>query len=271
MSHLSMSSMPLMAAHDFDQFSSAPSTIPSPQVYVLERYEEGEMYDEDGEHQTVGIYSSLDAAIQAARNLGQDEASQYDFDCDVDEDISRPGHYHLSYAFDSDDDYSISFNVFPKALQGSLDVHHDAVVYRPHAQKQFPASSYGPMITIPQGRRLLRGAHFMFTGTLHSMTRDSAIAAIDVYGGQMAVETSGVDYAVIGHAPHPDKLRAVAQLGLEVVDESKFHKLLIDGVPPNKVLQHERLREVNSQASSPLTLPPLSEINACFYGPKRGC
>ncbi|EME85218.1 uncharacterized protein MYCFIDRAFT_85256 [Pseudocercospora fijiensis CIRAD86] len=249
MSHFSMSSIPLMAAHEFGNLSSASSLSPPPQVFVLERHEYGEMYGEDGTQQTIAIYSSLGAAIEAARNLAEDEASQYDSDFNVEEDVGRPGHYHLSYAFDFDDYYSISFNVFPKALHGSLDMHHNAMAYHHHTQAQPPASTYGPMITIPQGRRLLRGAKFMFTGTLHSMARDSAIAAVDVYGGQMAADNSSVDYAVVGSNPHPD-------LGLEVVDERTFHKILVDGVPPNKILRHERLREINSGASSPLGLPP---------------
>jgi DNA ligase (NAD+) len=76
------------------------------------------------------------------------------------------------------------------------------------------------------GSRTLEGKQFVLTGTLESMTRGEAQAAIEERGGRVTSSVSKkTSYVVVGRDPgsKADKAR---ELGLDVVDEAAFRALL---------------------------------------------
>ncbi|MEP7063362.1 MAG: NAD-dependent DNA ligase LigA [Betaproteobacteria bacterium] len=76
----------------------------------------------------------------------------------------------------------------------------------------------------------LTGRAFVLTGTLPSMTRDAAQAAIEAQGGKVAGSVSKkTDYVVAG-ADAGSKLVKAQELGIEVLDESGLMELLKKGV-----------------------------------------
>ncbi|MFQ5464529.1 MAG: NAD-dependent DNA ligase LigA [Thermodesulfobacteriota bacterium] len=76
----------------------------------------------------------------------------------------------------------------------------------------------------PKGR--LAGRVFLFTGTLKGLTRDEARDLVEALGGETATSVSRrVDYVVAGKEPG-SKLVKAEKLGLAVIDEKKFKRLL---------------------------------------------
>jgi DNA ligase (NAD+) len=76
----------------------------------------------------------------------------------------------------------------------------------------------------------LAGRAFVLTGTLPSLTRDAAQAAIEAQGGKVAGSVSKkTDYVVAG-ADAGSKLAKARELGIEVLDESNLLELLKKGV-----------------------------------------
>jgi DNA ligase (NAD+) len=76
------------------------------------------------------------------------------------------------------------------------------------------------------GSRTLQGKQFVVTGTLESMSRGEAKAAIEERGGRVTSSVSKkTSYVVVGRDPgsKADKAR---ELGLDVVDETAFRDLL---------------------------------------------
>jgi DNA ligase (NAD+) len=76
------------------------------------------------------------------------------------------------------------------------------------------------------GSRTLKGRQIVVTGTLDSMTRGEAKAAIEERGGRVTSAVSKkTSYVVVGRDPgsKADKAR---ELGLEVLDEAAFRALL---------------------------------------------
>ncbi|MBI2056014.1 MAG: NAD-dependent DNA ligase LigA [Candidatus Sungbacteria bacterium] len=72
----------------------------------------------------------------------------------------------------------------------------------------------------------LQGVTFVLTGGLESMTRDEAKAAIRALGGDMSESVSEkTDYLIAGSDPG-SKLEKAKKLGVTIIDEKKFKKLL---------------------------------------------
>ncbi|HEY2463696.1 MAG TPA: NAD-dependent DNA ligase LigA [Steroidobacteraceae bacterium] len=79
---------------------------------------------------------------------------------------------------------------------------------------------------VPAGGGALQDKSFVLTGTLSSLTRDEATDAIQRLGGKVSGSVSKkTDYVVAG-AEAGSKLKKAAQLGIEILDEAGFLKLL---------------------------------------------
>jgi DNA ligase (NAD+) len=72
----------------------------------------------------------------------------------------------------------------------------------------------------------LRGKQFVLTGTLASMTRDEAKAAIEARGGRVTSSVSKKTSFVVAGADAGSKLDKARELKLPTLDEAAFHALL---------------------------------------------
>ncbi len=72
----------------------------------------------------------------------------------------------------------------------------------------------------------LKGKSFVLTGTLKGMTRSQAKERIKALGGSVASSVSSkTDYLVVGESPG-SKLQKAKELGVEILDEDSFLKML---------------------------------------------
>jgi len=81
-----------------------------------------------------------------------------------------------------------------------------------------PAAAAGP----------LTGKTFVLTGTLESMSREEATAAIERLGGRVSSSVSKKTSAVIVGADPGSKADKARTLGVETIDEAAFRRLIID-------------------------------------------
>ena len=72
----------------------------------------------------------------------------------------------------------------------------------------------------------LAGKTFVLTGTLPSMTRDEASAQIEARGGHVSGSVSKKTDYVLAGSEAGSKLDKAKQLGVKVIDEAEFKKLL---------------------------------------------
>jgi DNA ligase (NAD+) len=73
----------------------------------------------------------------------------------------------------------------------------------------------------------LAGRSVVVTGTLERFTRDEAELAITSHGGKSPGSVSKkTDYVVVGESPGASKLTKAEQLGVKIIDEDAFEKLL---------------------------------------------
>lgn len=76
---------------------------------------------------------------------------------------------------------------------------------------------------------LLAGLTFVVTGTLADLTREEAHAAIEARGGKVSGSVSGRTAYVIAGASPGSKVTKAEQLGVPVLDDAGFRRLLADG------------------------------------------
>lgn len=83
-----------------------------------------------------------------------------------------------------------------------------------------------PEVEAPAETPTLEGLTFVFTGELESMTRDQAEAEVKRRGGRATSSVSrNTDYVVAGPGAG-SKLEKARQLGVRIIDEDAFHKIL---------------------------------------------
>ena len=72
----------------------------------------------------------------------------------------------------------------------------------------------------------LSGKTFVLTGTLASLTREAAALAIVQHGGKVSGSVSKKTHYVVAGADAGSKLKKAQVLGLDVLDEARFLKML---------------------------------------------
>ncbi len=95
----------------------------------------------------------------------------------------------------------------------------------------------GARMEVPPEERIVRepdgplkGRTYVVTGTLASMSREEAIAAIERLGGKVAGSVSKKTTAVIVGADAGSKAKKAGELGIPMLDEAAFAALLKDGL-----------------------------------------
>ena len=78
--------------------------------------------------------------------------------------------------------------------------------------------------------QVLAGLSFVVTGTLDGFSRNDAKALIEERGGKVTGSVSGKTAALIAGASPGSKLAKAEALGIPVVDEAAFVRLLEDGM-----------------------------------------
>jgi DNA ligase (NAD+) len=91
------------------------------------------------------------------------------------------------------------------------------------SQAPEPAAEPGP----------LAGKVFVLTGTLASMTRDEATAALERLGARVSGSVSRKTHYLVAGADAGTKRDKAEALGVEVLDEEKFKALIMNGRPPD--------------------------------------
>jgi DNA ligase (NAD+) len=84
-------------------------------------------------------------------------------------------------------------------------------------------------VTDASAGRLLAGLTVVVTGTLEGMTREEAQEAIAAAGGKAAGSVSGKTSFLVAGATAGSKLAKAEALGVPVLDEDQFRRLLSDG------------------------------------------
>ena len=87
------------------------------------------------------------------------------------------------------------------------------------------ASRQPPVDQVAPGR--LAGKTFVLTGTLPTMTRDEATAAIEGLGGKVSGSVSRKTSCVVAGDEAGSKLEKARSLGITILDEEEFRRLII--------------------------------------------
>ena len=86
--------------------------------------------------------------------------------------------------------------------------------------------------SIAELAQTLDGKTVVVTGSLESLGRTEAEAVIKARGGKSPGSVSKrTDYVVVGESPGASKLTKAETLGIPILDESQFLKLLESGSP----------------------------------------
>ncbi len=125
-------------------------------------------------------------------------------------------------------DYGIVTEVGPVAAGSVLDFFEsDAGKKILRRLKQLKINPKSEKRSAKKAARLpLSGKTFVLTGTLPSMTREEATAKIEALGGHVTSSVSKkTDYVLAGAEPG-SKFEKAKQLGVRVIDEAEFRKMM---------------------------------------------
>jgi DNA ligase (NAD+) len=111
-------------------------------------------------------------------------------------------------------------------------VAHNVVAYFSDAEnaaivdRLLAAGITWPFIAAKAASGGLAGKTFVLTGTLESMTREAAAQAVTLRGGRVSGSVSKKTHYVVAGADSGSKLVKAQELGIPVLDEAAFRKLL---------------------------------------------
>src|SRR5258706_11479372 len=109
-------------------------------------------------------------------------------------------------------------------FRASPDEHHNRDVVTRLKQGGVNMESQAPPPTDEPGP--LAGKVFVLTGTLVSMSRDEATAALERLGAKVSGSVSKKTTFVVAGADAGSKLEKARQLGVETLDEDAFRALM---------------------------------------------
>jgi len=73
----------------------------------------------------------------------------------------------------------------------------------------------------------LSGKTFVISGTFEKFSRDEIKAVIEKNGGKnMSGISSGTQYLIAGNKPGPDKLKKAESMGIQVITEEDFLRMI---------------------------------------------
>jgi DNA ligase (NAD+) len=102
-----------------------------------------------------------------------------------------------------------------------LDAENQAIV-----ERLLASGVRWPALTRKNSSSEFAGKTFVLTGTLDALTRDAAQEAITLRGGKVSGSVSKKTHFVVAGAEAGSKLKKAQELGVEVLDEAAFLKLL---------------------------------------------
>lgn len=116
------------------------------------------------------------------------------------------------------------------------------------------ASQAGPVSAALSGKSIVISGNF-------SVSREEMKALIEAHGGKNSSSLSGkTDYLLAGSKPGPEKMKKAAQLGIPVLDEDAFRKLLgpSEGISPGAFARTGSRSDVEGEIPSdgPESLEP---------------
>jgi NAD-dependent DNA ligase len=92
-----------------------------------------------------------------------------------------------------------------------------------------PPVSEPELAVLPQVEGVFSGQTFVLTGTLPTLTREEAAARIEAAGGKVSGSVSKKTHYVLAGADAGSKLEKARALGVPVIDEAEFRRLLSGG------------------------------------------
>jgi DNA ligase (NAD+) len=118
--------------------------------------------------------------------------------------------------------------VGPVVAQSVLDFFSSSAGKKvPHRMKQLGIEPKSEKVSAKQRAELpLSGKTFVLTGTLPSMMRDEAAKKIEALGGHVSSSVSKKTDFVLAGTEAGGKLDKAKELGVKVIDEAEFRKLL---------------------------------------------
>lgn len=115
----------------------------------------------------------------------------------------------------------------------------------------------------------LEDKRFVLTGTLDSITRETAQDLIQEYGGRVTGSVSSrTSFLVTGETPGESKLSKAKSLGVRIIDEDGLFDLIRSSKPKKSVSTSVSKKPIKSTQSCPSPVPSKREIKTEAVNPR---
>uniref|UniRef100_A0A2H1VJ44 Replication factor C subunit 1 n=1 Tax=Spodoptera frugiperda TaxID=7108 RepID=A0A2H1VJ44_SPOFR len=126
---------------------------------------------------------------------------------------------------------------------------------------------------IPEGKPdCLKDCAFLLTGVLDSFEKDEVAAAITKYGGSVKSGVSKkVTHVIAGEDAGPAKMAKAQELGIKIINEDQFLKMIIERSQDNKTSKPEIKKEIKQEKSpsKPKSKSPKDKKDDKLKSPER--